>query len=67
MIELDYKVIKSNVLDSIKGLNSAYSSDQEYLIELYKIIVSKINEMSEEKQDELARYFLKNTNLEEAK
>ena len=63
-IELDQKVIKSNVLDSIKGLSATYSHDMEYLEELFKIVVSKIDKMSEEKQDELAKYFVENINNE---
>ena len=39
----------------------------EYLEELFKIIVSKIDKMTEEKQDELARYFLKNVHQKETK
>ena len=66
-IELDQKVIKSNVLDSIKSLSATYSQDIEYLEELFKIVVSKIDKMTEEKQDELARYFLKNVHQEEVK
>ena len=36
----------------------------EYLEELFKIIVSKIDKMTEEKQDELAKYFVENINNE---
>ena len=50
-IELDTKTIKVHVLESIRNLSSTYSHDQDYLIELFKILVSKIDQMSEEKQD----------------
>ena len=63
-IELDTKTIKVHVLESIKNLSSTYSQDQDYLIELFKIIVSKIDQMPEEKQDELAKYFVENINQE---
>ena len=64
-IELDTKTIKVHVLESIRNLSSTYSQDQDYLIELFKTIVSKIDQMPEEKQDELARYFLKNVHQEQ--
>ena len=63
-IDLDTKVIKKQVLESISRLSITYSHDMEYLEELFKIIVSKIDKMSEEKQDELAKYFVENINQE---
>ena len=66
-IELDTKIIKVHVLESIKNLCSNYSSDQDYLFELFKIVVSKIDQMPEEKQDELAKYFVENINQKETK
>jgi len=64
-IELDAKVIKKQVLESISRLSSTYSHDQELIIELFKICVSKIDSMPEEKQDELAKYFVQNINQEQ--
>ena len=66
-IELDAKIIKKQVLESISRLSSTYSHDMEYLEELFKIIVSKIDKMTEEKQDELAKYFVENINQKETK
>jgi len=63
-IELDAKIIKKQVLESISRLSSTYSHDQELIIELFKICVSKIDSMPEEKQDELAKYFVENINNE---
>ena len=63
-IELDAKVIKKQVLESISRLSITYSHDMEYLEELFKIIVSKIDKAPEEKQDELAKYFVENINQE---
>ena len=63
-IELDAKIIKKQVLESISRLSSTYSHDQELIIELFKICVSKIDSMPEEKQDELAKYFVENINQE---
>ena len=66
-IELDAKIIKKQILKSISRLSSTYSHDQELIIELFKICVSKIDQMSEEKQDELAKYFVENINNEVTK
>tara|TARA_R100000426_G_scaffold16496_1_gene15066 strand:+ start:44 stop:376 length:333 start_codon:yes stop_codon:yes gene_type:complete len=63
-IDLDAKVIKKQLLESINRLSSTYSHDQELIIELFKICVSKIDSMPEEKQDELAKYFVENINQE---
>ena len=52
------------ILENIKALSNSCSHDIEYLEELFKIIVSKIDKMSEEKQDELAKYFVENINQE---
>ena len=63
-IDLDAKIIKKQILESISRLSSTYSHDQELIIELFKICVSKIDSMPEEKQDELAKYFVENINNE---
>ena len=44
-IDLDAKVIKKQVLESISRLSSTYSHDQDLIIELFKICVSKIDSM----------------------
>ena len=63
-INFDSKVIQNQILENIKALSVSYSHDVEFLEELFKIIVSKIDKMTEEKQDEFARYFLKNVHQE---
>ena len=63
-IYFDSKIIQNQILENIKGLSVTYSHDVEYLEELFKIIVSKIDKMTEEKQDELAKYFVENINKE---
>ena len=63
-IYFDSKVIQNQILENIKALSVSYSHDVEFLEELFKIIVSKIDKMTEEKQDEFARYFLKNVHQE---
>ena len=63
-IYFDSKVIQNQILENIKALSVSYSHDVEYTEELFKIIVSKIDKMTEEKQDELAKYFVENINQE---
>ena len=63
-IHFDSKIIQNQILENIKNLSSNYSHDADYLIELFKIVVSKIDQMPEEKQDELAKYFVENINQE---
>ena len=63
-INFDSKIIQNQILENIKALSASYSHDVEYLEELFKIIVSKIDKMTEEKQDELAKYFVENINQE---
>ena len=66
-VYFDSKIIQDQILENIKALSISYSHDMEYLEELFKIIVLKIDKMTEEKQDELARYFLKNVHQKETK
>ena len=63
-IYFDNKIIQNQILENIKRLSATYSHDVEYTEELFKIIVSKIDKMREEKQDELAKYFVENINQE---
>ena len=66
-IYFDSKIIQNQILENIKALSISYSHDMEYLEELFKIIVSKIDKAPEEKQDELAKYFVENINQKEVK
>ena len=63
-IYFENSIIQNQILENVKGLSVTYSHDMEYLEELFKIIVSKIDKMSEEKQDELAKYFVENIDQE---
>ena len=63
-IYFENSIIQNQILENVKSLSVTYSHDVEYLEELFKIIVSKIDKMSEEKQDELAKYFVENINQE---
>ena len=63
-INFDSKIIQNQILENIKRLSPSYSHDVDYLIELFKILVSKIDGMTEEKQERLAKYFVENINSE---
>ena len=63
-IHFDSKIIQNQILENIKRLSPSYSHDVDYLIELFKILVSKIDGMTEEKQERLAKYFVENINSE---
>ena len=63
-IYFENSIIQNQILENVKSLCVTYSHDMEYLEELFKIIVFKIDKMTEEKQDELAKYFVENINSE---
>jgi len=64
-IELDNKQIKKDILSSFQMLSSTYSTDKEYLSEVFKIIVDKIEQSKDDNlKDELAAYLVNNLNSE---
>ena len=67
-IYLDEKVVMSHVLNSITNLNVSYSSNRDYMIELFKKVVHQIDQMETKDKEALATYFVKNiTTTEEVK
>ena len=64
-IQLDNKQIKKDILSSFQMLSSTYSVDKDYLVEVFKIIVDKIEESKDDNlKDELAAYLVNNLNSE---
>jgi len=64
-IQLDNKEIKKDILSSFQMLSSTYSTDKDYLVEIFKIIVNKIEESKDDSlKDELAAYLVNNLNSE---
>ena len=61
-IYLDEKVVMSHVLNSITNLNVSYSSNRDYMIELFKKVVAQIDQMENKDKEVLASYFVKNIN-----
>ena len=67
-INLDNKQIKKDIVNSFQMLSSTYSTDKDYLVEIFKIIVNKIEESKDDSlKDELAAYLVNNLNTSEVK
>tara|TARA_Y100001938_G_scaffold136302_1_gene199005 strand:+ start:389 stop:724 length:336 start_codon:yes stop_codon:yes gene_type:complete len=65
-INLDNKQIKKDIVSSFQMLSSTYSTDKEFLTEVFKVIVNKIEESKDDSlKDELARYLVNNLNTSE--
>ena len=63
-IYLDEKQIMSHVLNSVTNLNVTYSSNRDYMIELFKKVVHQIDQMETKDKEALAKYFVENINSE---
>ena len=64
-INLDNKQMKKDILSSFKMLSANYSVDKDYLIEVFKIIINKIEQSKDDSlKDELAAYLVNNLNSE---
>ena len=67
-IRLDNKQIKKDIVNSFQMLSSTYSTDKDYLVEIFKIIVDKIEQSKDDSlKDELAAYLVNNFNTNEVK
>ena len=65
-IRLDNKQIKKDILSSFQMLSATYSADKDYLVEIFKIIVNKIEQSKDDNlKDELAAYLVNNLNTSE--
>jgi len=61
-IYLDERVVMDHVLNSVNNLNVSYKTNKDYLLELFKKTVDKVNQMEEEAKDEMAAYLVNNLN-----
>jgi len=65
-IQLDNKQIKKDIVNSFQMLSPTYSTDKEYLTEIFKVIVDKVEQSKDDKlKDELAAYLVNNLNTSE--
>ena len=64
-INLCNKQIKKDIVNSFQMLSANYSVDKEYLTEVFKVIVNKIEQSKDDSlKDELAAYLVNNLNSE---
>ena len=63
-IYLNEKVLMEHVLKSITNLKVSYSSNRDYMIELFKKVVHQIDQMETKDKEALAKYFVENINSE---
>jgi len=64
-IRLDNKQIKKDIVNSFQMLSPTYSTDKEYLSEVFKIIVDKIEQSKDDSlKNELAAYLVNNLSSE---
>ena len=61
-IYLNEKVVMDHVLNSITNLNVSYSSNRDYMIDLFKKVVAQIDKMETKDKEAMATYFVKNIN-----
>ena len=61
-IYLNEKTVMDHVLNSVTNLNVSYSSNRDYMIELFKKVVAQIDKMENKDKEVLASYFVKNIN-----
>ena len=64
-IYLDEKEIMSHVLNSVNNLNVSYATNKDYLLELFKKTVEKIDQMENKDKEAMASYLVKNLNTNE--
>ena len=61
-IYLNEKTVMDHVLKSVTNLNVSYTSNRDYMIELFKKVVHQIDQMETKEKEALASYFVKNIN-----
>jgi len=66
-IYLDEKVVMDHVLNSVNNLNVSYATNKDYLLELFKKTVEKIDQMENKDKEAMASYLVKNLNTSEVK
>ena len=66
-IYLDEKVVMDHVLNSVNNLNVSYETNKDYLLELFKKTVEKIDQMENKDKEAMASYLVKNLNTSEVK
>tara|TARA_R100001463_G_scaffold134159_1_gene196062 strand:+ start:438 stop:770 length:333 start_codon:yes stop_codon:yes gene_type:complete len=66
-IYLDEKVVMDHVLNSVNNLNVSYATNKDYMLELFKKTVEKIDQMENKDKEAMASYLVNNLNTSEVK
>ena len=64
-IYLNEKTVMDHVLTSVTNLNVSYSSNRDYMIELFKKVVYQIDQMETKDKEACATYLVNNLNTSE--
>ena len=59
-IYLDDKAVRDQIIFNVNNLNSSYSRDKSFLVQLFKSVVSRINEADKEDRAELEQWLVAN-------
>ena len=66
-IYLDDKAVRDQIIFNVNNLNSSYSRDKSFLVQLFKSVVTRINEASKEDRAELEAWLVANFKNQEVK
>ena len=59
-IYLDDKAVRDQIIFNVNNLNSSYSRDKSFLVQLFKSVVTRINEADKEDRAELEAWLVAN-------
>ena len=59
-IYLDDKAVRDQIIFNVNNLNCTYSRDKSFLVQLFKSVVSRINEADKEDRAELEQWLVAN-------
>ena len=59
-IYLDDKAVRDQIIFNVNNLNSTYSRDKSFLVQLFKSVVNRINKADKEDRAELEQWLVAN-------
>ena len=59
-IYLDDKAVRDQIIFNVNNLNASYSRDKSFLVQLFKSVVTRINEADKEDRAELEKWLVAN-------
>ena len=65
-IYLDDKAVRDQLIFNVNNLNASYSRDKSFLVQLFKSVVTRINEADKEDRAELEQWLVANFKHQEA-